>query len=301
MDLTGAGVSDIAEPTDEAGSGRTEIQSVARALKLLDALALAGGEATLSALAADVRLNVSTCHHLLATMMHRGYVAQVPGSRCYRIGTQVLRLSQLCLRQVDLPQRAQAQLERINVTTGETVHLAVMQGDAIVTVAKRDSREVVRVDTGPLGANDAAHATATGKAILAWLTEDAIRRILAARKMPRFTPNTITRIDDLFEELRLVRRNGFAMDREEFQLGVVCVGAPIRDYTGAVVGSISASTPLMRAGKPHIDLIRDEIVAATRALSLELGEGPRPAAAPRTVAPARNGHSREKSKRRGTH
>lgn len=257
---------------ERQGVDGAEIRSVARALSLLDALGKAGGEATLSALAADAGLNISTCHHLLATLMRRGYVAQSTGKRAYRIGTQVLRLSQVCLRNVDLPQRAEAQLERINVTTGETVHLAVIHGDAIVTVAKRDSRHAVRVDTGPLGASEAAHATACGKAILAWLTEDAIRRIVAGKKMSRFTSNTITKMDALSEELRLVRRNGYAMDREEYQPGVICIGAPIRDYTGAVVGSISASTPLMRATEPHLDLIRDEIIAATRQLSRELGE-----------------------------
>jgi IclR family acetate operon transcriptional repressor len=75
----------------------------------------------------------------------------------------------------------------------------------------------------------------------------------------------------LVEELRLVRRNGFAIDREEFQPGVICVGAAIRDHAGAVVGAISASAPSMRASDEHIALMRDQVVAATRALSVELG------------------------------
>jgi IclR family transcriptional regulator, acetate operon repressor len=278
---------------------RTEIQSVARALSLLDALARAGGESTLSVLAAEAGLNISTCHHLMATMMRRGYVAQGAGKRAYRIGTQVLRLSQVCLRQVDLPQRAEAQLDRINVTTGETVHLAVILGDAIVTVAKRDSRHAVRVDTGPLGATEAAHATACGKAILAWLTEDTIRRIVAGRKIPGFTQNTITRMDALLEELRLVRRNGYATDREEYQPGVICIGAPIRDYTGAVVGSLSASAPLMRATDQHLDVIRQEIVSATTMLSRELGEDRSPPSANKSGAIVRRGQAKSASKRRG--
>jgi IclR family acetate operon transcriptional repressor len=250
------------------------VQSVDRALLLLDLLAEAGGEATLTALSEAAGLHVSTCHRLLATLMRRGYVTQVRSNGVYTIGAQVLHLTQICLRQVDLPRRAQRHLERVNRVTGETVHLAVMQGDSLIVVAKRDALHAVRVDTGSLGKSDAAHATANGKAILAWLTEDAIRRIVAVRKMRRFTPNTITTLPALIEELRLVRRNGFALDKEEFQPGVICIGAPIRDYTGAVIGSISASAPKMRATEAQLKLIRQEVVTAARALSLELGEEP---------------------------
>ena len=107
-----------------------------------------------------------------------------------------------------MPRRAEPHVERINVSTGETVHLAVLQGDNVVTLLKREARHAVRVDTGPVGQSDAAHATATGKAMLAWLPEDEIRRILALKGMTRFTANTITDLTALIEELRLVRRNG---------------------------------------------------------------------------------------------
>ena len=144
--------------------------------------------------------------------------------------------------QVDLPARAAPFIEQINEKTGETVHLAVLQGDAMMKIAKRESRHPVRVDTGTLGKTDAPHATASGKAMLAWLPEDDMRRVLA-KGLARFTPKTITEWPALIEALRHVRRNGYAMDDEEYQPGVICVGAPIRDHNGAVVGAISASTP----------------------------------------------------------
>jgi IclR family acetate operon transcriptional repressor len=285
------------QPASDVGP----VQSVDRALHLLDLLAEAGGEATLTALAEAAGLHASTCHRLLSALVRRGYVTQVRSNGAYTIGAQVLHLTQICLRQVDLPRRAQPHLERVNRVTGETVHLAAMQGDSLITVAKRDALHAVRVDTGALGKSDAAHATAHGKAILAWLTEDAIRRIVTARKMRRFTANTITTLPDLIEELRLVRRNGYALDREEFQPGVICVGAPIRDYPGAVIGSISASTPTMRAAEAHLDLIKREVVAAARALSLELGEEPGRAAAEKAPAraAARNGRAKSHSNGRG--
>jgi IclR family acetate operon transcriptional repressor len=259
-----------AAPTPRARGERQNIQSVDRALLLLETIAELGGECTLTELSTRTRLNISTCHHLLATLAQRGFVAKGRG-RSYALGARILVLGHACL-QVDLPRRAEPLIERINRATGETVHLAVRQGDQIVTLLKREARHAVRVDTGGLGNSDAPHATATGKAMLAWLPEDEIRRILDARGMTAFTPNTITDFATLIEALRLVRRNGFAMDREEFQPGVICIGSAIRDHAGAVVGAISASTPGMRASDQHLALVRDEVMAAARALSAELGE-----------------------------
>jgi IclR family transcriptional regulator, acetate operon repressor len=238
---------------------------------LLEALAASSGGVALSELAARTGLNVSTCHHLLATLVKWGYVAKVSGRR-YALGARGLHLGQAFLKQVDLPRRAQAHVQRISEDTGETVHLAVLQGDTVVTLLKCDGRHAVRVDTGALGTSDAVHATATGKAMLAWLPEGEIRRILASRGTAAFTPNTITDPDVLIEELRLVRRNGHALDREEFQPGVVCVGAAIRNHLGAVVGAISASAPTLRTTEEHLARMRDGVMAATRALSAEFGQ-----------------------------
>lgn len=263
-------------PRARVNGERHSIQSVDRALFLLETIAEAGGEATLTDLATRTGLNISTCHHLLATLIQRGFAAKVPGRRLYALGARILYLGHACL-QVDLPRRAQPFMEAINNATGETVHLAVLQGDSVVTLAVREARHAVRVDTGKVGKLEAPHATSVGKAIFAWLPEDEMRRILAGG-MKRFTANTITEFPALLESLRIVRRNGYAMDREEHLPGVICVGAAIRDHAGTVIGAISASTPTMRASEEHIALMRDEIVAATRALSAQFGEpGSQPA------------------------
>ena len=270
-------VAEKRRPTNGGRSRRStdgsSIQSVARALTLLETITEMGGETTLSRLASRTGLNISTCHHLLATLAQHGFVSKAPGRRGYALGARILYLSHVCL-QVDLPKRAQAALDHINQSTGETVHLAALQGDELVNVLKRESRHAVRVDAGTVGTSDAAHATATGKAMLAWLPEHEIRRILSTHGMTKFTANTIIDFDALIENLRLVRRNGYALDREEFRPGVVCVGAAIRDQSGAVVGSISASAPSMRASDDHLAHMRDEVVTAARALSAELGAPP---------------------------
>jgi IclR family acetate operon transcriptional repressor len=252
-----------------ANGDRHSIQSVDRALYLLETIAEAGGEATLTDLATRTGLNISTCHHLLATLIKRGFVIKVPGRRLYALGARIFYLSHACL-QVDLPRRAQPYLEAVNQATGETVHLAALQGDAVVTLAVREARHAVRVETGKVGKLEAPHATSVGKAILAWLPEDEMRRMLAGG-MKRFTDHTITDFPALLESLRVVRRHGYAMDREEYLPGVICIGAAVRDQAGTVIGAISASTPTMRADDEHIALMCDEITAAARALSAEFG------------------------------
>jgi IclR family transcriptional regulator, acetate operon repressor len=252
---------------------RGGVQSVARALTLLEIIAEFGGEAALTHIAAKAGLNVSTCHHLLSTLVAKGYVTRVPERRSYALGARLIYLSHICLRQVDLPRRAHPFVEKVNSATGETVHLVVLQGNGVIKLLIREARHPVRVDTGPLDKSDAVHATATGKAILAWLPEDDMRRIISAQGgMKRCTNKTITDLEVLIDELRTVRRYGVAMDREEFLPGVICVAAAIRDRNGTVVGSIGASMPTMRADDEHVRLAKEQVMSAARALSVELGE-----------------------------
>jgi IclR family acetate operon transcriptional repressor len=250
-------------------ANRHSIQSVDRALLLLETIADMGGEATLTDLSNRTGLNISTCHHLLATLIKRNFVAKVPGRRHYALGGRILYIGHACL-QVDLPRRAQPYLEEINRATGETVHLVTLQGDNLVVLAVREATHAVRVGTGKLGRHEAPHAAAAGKAILAWLPDDEVRRVLGPT-LKRWTNNTILDHGKFFEELRTVHRDGYAVDREEYLPGVICIGAAIRDHAGAVVGAISASTPTMRANDKHLALMRETIIEATRALSTEFG------------------------------
>jgi IclR family acetate operon transcriptional repressor len=259
-----------------ADAAQAGVRSVKRALSLVNAIAEAGGEAALTDLSARTGLPVSTCHHLLKTLIDCGYAAQVPGKKLYVLGTRFIQLSHACVNS-DLPRRAQPFLQAISEATGETVHLAALQGNAIVTVALREARHAIRVDAGGIGKLEAPHATSIGKAILAWLPENEIRRVLATG-MARFTEHTITALPELIESLRQVRREGVAFDREEFIPGVICIGAPIRDQAGAVIGAISASMPKMRATDEHMAMTRAEILSATRALSEDYG-APREAGA----------------------
>lgn len=247
------------------------IQALDRAFLILDVIADAGGEAKLTEIAATAGLNVSTCHHLISTLHNWGYVSRGINSRSYVLGSRILHLSAACLRQVDLPRRAQSFVDRLNDQTREAVQLAIMQDTNLVHILRREARHAVRVEAGFGGNANAAHATATGKAILAWLPPTELDRIVADKGLTAFTPNTITDIEKLKEHLRLVRRNGFSIDREEFRPGVICLGAALRDHAGAVVGSISVSAPAFRSTPDYIEQMKVHLIAAADELSVELG------------------------------
>jgi IclR family transcriptional regulator, acetate operon repressor len=247
------------------------IQALDRAFLILDVMADAGGEAKLTEIAASAGLNVSTCHHLISTLHNWGYVSRGINSRSYVLGSRILHLSAACLRQVDMPRRAQSFVDRLNDQTREAVQLAIMQDTTLVHVLRREARHAVRVEAGFGGNANAAHATATGKAILVWLPPTELDRIIADKGLTAFTPHTITDLDELKEHLRLVRRNGFSIDREEFRPGVICLGAAIRDHAGAVVGSISVSSPAFRSTPEYIEQVKVHVIAAADELSAELG------------------------------
>ncbi|MDE1935506.1 MAG: IclR family transcriptional regulator [Bradyrhizobium sp.] len=247
------------------------IQALDRAFLILDVIADAGGEAKLTEIAASAGLNVSTCHHLISTLHNWGYVSRGINSRSYVLGSRILHLSAACLRQVDLPRRAQSFVDRLNDQTREAVQLAIMQDTNLVHILRREARHAVRVEAGFGGNANAAHATATGKAILAWLPPTELDRIVADKGLTAFTPNTITDIEKLKEHLRLVRRNGFSIDREEYRPGVICLGAALRDHAGAVVGSISVSAPAFRSTPDYIEQMKVHLIAAADELSVELG------------------------------
>jgi IclR family transcriptional regulator, acetate operon repressor len=260
----------MAEDRKLAKSGRG-IQSVDRALNILEMLAQSRQGLPLMQLSVQTGLNFSTCHHLLATMARRGYVSQDKHTKHYFLGNRIFGLSDGRTRQLDLLAYAKPALEELNRRTGEAVHLAVIEGGELVTLAKFDSLHAVKVDSGYVGKSKAVHATATGKAILAFLPEDSIYEVLAGNGLPRFTDKTICNVEGLKREFKAIREQGYSQDNEEFQSGVICFGAPIRDRGGKVVASASASLPTMRASDETLAQLRLLVPQCADMISKELG------------------------------
>jgi len=168
------------------------VQSVDRAIDILEVLSASGREMQLGEIAEAVGINVSTCHHLINTFVARGFVGRNPYNRSYFLGHRIVELSNARVQQFNLVERSAPELRRLNDATRETVHLAAMQGIELVTLIKIDSPHAVRVGTDSMGKANAMHATATGKAVLAWLPEQEIDRIVELSGLTDFTPRSCT-------------------------------------------------------------------------------------------------------------
>jgi IclR family transcriptional regulator, acetate operon repressor len=249
------------------------IQSVERALTIIEILAAAPDALSLSAIAERAGLNASTCHHLVATLVDRGYVLNAGRNRGYMLSSRLHELIEMSSRKTNLADFARTGLIELSGKLGLSVQLAQMEGTALVTRFTVNVAEVHVIEADEVVKMRAAHATATGKAILAWLPESQVLKIISERGLERFTEKTKTSLADLTEELRWVRRNGYAVDNEELRLGVVCYGAALRDDKGAVIASISASFPVELGTEAYRAYVMDEVKGCARNLSDRLRLG----------------------------
>ncbi len=249
------------------------IQSVDRALSIVEVLASKNNPLNLNKLAEAVGLNVSTCHHLVATLVTRGYVLHAGRGRGYMLSSKLGELTALANQEFDIADFVRPDLEQLNADLRESVQMAVLHGSALITQVRFPSLIPTHVEPDELRKTKAAHATATGKAILAWLPEAELVRVATENGLTAYTDKTITTLSGLIEELRLVRRSGFAVDDEELEPDVVCIGAAVRDGAGAVIGSLSVSMPKGRASADYRSYITNSVVQCAKELSDRLRVG----------------------------
>jgi IclR family acetate operon transcriptional repressor len=217
------------------------VQSVDRALALLEALTAADAPMGVGEVAEATGLPLGTAHRLLRSLQVRGYVRH-DASRKYALGAAALRLGDAALRA--LGRSARPHLATLVAFSGETANLAVLEGNDAVYVAQVPSPHTLRM-FAEVGRHVPPHSTAVGKVLLAGLPADQVAALLRRTGLPYRTERTITDPDVLLAELRRVRERGVAVDEEEQELGVRCIAVPVRD--GAqVVAALSVSGPAER-------------------------------------------------------
>lgn len=227
-----------ARAADEAKRGH--VQSVDRALQLLDALADLGGMASLSDLVMRTELPVATIHRLIGTMRDAGYVRQ-EANRHYALGVRLVRLGESASRLVG--DWVQPTLKRLVEGTGETANMAMLDGDQAVYMAGVPSPHMMRMFT-EVGARVGIHNTAVGKALVACLDDATIMRMLEQRGMRPETERTITDPEQFLSHIREVRENGYATDEQEKETGVRCVA--VARVVGSTPIALSVSGPEAR-------------------------------------------------------
>lgn len=218
--------------------------TVAKAFSILRALSAEAREGlNLSEVCARVGMSRSTTHRYLTTLEKLDLAERDGGDR-FHLGPQLVALAGSYLANSDLRTESMPLLQELATQTQETIHLAVPSGNEVVYIDKVDSRQAIQMYSY-IGARLPMHSTALGKSILAHLGAEQIENLISAT-LTRRTPRTITTAEALRRELVLVKAQGFAVDDEENEIGICCVGAPIFDYTQRVVGAVSVSGPTNR-------------------------------------------------------
>ncbi|WP_369801763.1 IclR family transcriptional regulator [Nocardia sp. BMG51109] len=237
------------------------VQSVDRAFELLELVADAGGETTLSHLAEASGLPQPTIHRLLRTLIVGGYIRQQP-SRRYSLGPRLIRLGESAGRV--LGASARPHLTRLRDLTGETTNMAVLDGDQVVYVAQVPSPHAMRMFT-EVGQRVDLHCTAVGKAVLATLAPEETDRVLARITMSPRTAHTITDPDVMRTEIDRIRIQGYAQDDGEQEVGVRCFAVAIPDAPARA--AISISGPQARVS----GLDMDTVIPLLRETAADLG------------------------------
>ncbi|MBO6638717.1 MAG: IclR family transcriptional regulator [Roseitalea sp.] len=211
-----------------------------RGLRILEVLADEPG-LPLADIASETDLSPATALRLLDTLRAREFVAHNGADGTYRIGLKAFEVGSRFLAHTRLQETCRPLLQRLAEDTGQTVSLAILEQAEAVYVDSSESNRSIRTTTR-VGTRAPAHASASGKVLLAWLWEARVEEIVGTGPYRPLTPNTITDRGVLVEELGDVRQNGIAFDREEFDLGISCLAAPVRDRSGDVVAAISLSS-----------------------------------------------------------
>lgn len=220
------------------------VQSVVRALSLLNVIADCPTECSLSEISRRAKLPSSTAHRLLSSLAQAGYVSQDPDTAKYALGANLIRLSQKAVQKNNLIKIARPWLEEMAVRTGETVNLTARFDDSVIQLDHVDSTNMLRVSYSA-GERFPMHASASGKLFLAFMPTDECQQVMRST-LPVYTNATVTRRPDLEAEIRLIRDQGYAIDDAEREMGVRCVAAPIRNSRGEVAAAISISAPSTR-------------------------------------------------------
>lgn len=263
----------MADPApDRAPKRRNEgVRALDRGLAILGELG-AGTPRTLSQIASALDLPYSTTHRLLDTLAARGFVQQSQPHGPYAIGVRTFEIGSSYVRS-GLTEAADPAMVALMEDLTETVNLAVRDGADAIYLHQVEGRQKVRMFTR-VGARAPLHCSGVGKALLAWEERSMLDALAAGGTFDRYTPNTRTTAEGLAGDLDTTCAMGYAVDLEEYELGVRCVAAPVRDAGGRTVAAISVSAPLGRFGDDRLHAIGEQLVRCAADVSRRLGWSP---------------------------
>lgn len=222
-------------------------------------------------LAAALEVDRSTGWRLARSLQQVGWLDHDPATGRYRLGLPLFELGTRVLDTIDVRDEARRVMTELVASTGESVDLAIRDGDSVVFIDKIDGTQEVRAFTRS-GQRARLHATAAGKVFLAQLSTAELRAYLA-RPLPAYTDATVTDPNVLAEIVESTRRRGWAVNRGELHVEAGALAVPVLDAAGACVAAVGLNIPLSRLDDARIEVLVAELLAATRRLSPALGLG----------------------------
>jgi IclR family KDG regulon transcriptional repressor len=249
------------------------IQSLRRGLQVLQAIADAGGRASLTEIAHKLGLNFSTTHHLAKTLEEDGYLVQEEESRKYHLGSRIFEVAAVAWDENEVARLGEPLVAGLMLKTGHSAHLAVLDVRDAVVIRKVDAEGPWRL-AERAGAMRPLANTALGKALVAFKEPDIARRYVARMPFKAYTPNSITRPRAFQAEIARTRARGYAVDDEEYALGMRCVAAPVFNFSGRVVAAVGISGPSFSLTPEQIEVHQVVVREYATRLSRILGHRP---------------------------
>ena len=248
---------------------RYRVQVLDRSFQILDALSSAKDTLSPAELAGDLRLHKSTIHRLLVVLEGQRFIRRTADGK-YGLGTKLIEMGSRAMEQLDLSEHAVPFLRRLVEETGETAHISVLSGTEMMSIANVPGKWTLTMPS-TVGRRTQMYCTSVGKAFLAFLPDDRLDALVQRLQFTPHTRRTITSASALAIELARIRRRGYAVDNEEVEDGLRCIGAPVRDYTGEVIASLGIAGPVFRVQKSRIVALSRAVMKAADSLSADLG------------------------------
>jgi len=246
------------------------VPAVERALSVLQCVGDSKRGFSISEIGRRLRIPKSSAHLILTTLERRGFLQKNTQTGRYHFGLQLVSLSRTALENLDLREEAKPFLQSLMQQTGLTVHMAVLERDEAVIVEKVEAPGLVRLASW-IGRRLDINCTGVGKALVAFLPDDDLEDLIRTKDFARHNQRTIVSKSALKKELMRVRQLGYAVDNEEDEPGVCCLGAPVFDENGKAVAAISVAGTTSQIGTDRIPVLARQVMQAARSMSTRLG------------------------------
>ena len=250
------------------------VQTIERVSLILEMVGQNTQGMSIRDLSAGLNLPKGTIHRILSSLSYFGYIRQDQETKIYFLGLKLMNLNAQLSNQLDFRKVAEPILRDLAERTKQTAHLVIYDRNEVVYVDKIETQQPAGglKMASRVGSRNPAHSSAVGKVLLSCFSEEALEDFLQKKGLPRRTANTITDPDAFREHLKIVRSQGYAMDEEENEKGIRCLGAPIFDGRGRPVAAISVSGPVFQMTKKFVqEVVKKEVIAAASEISRRLG------------------------------